>query len=119
MAKCNLIASIKGDENIDIKTVGIISKNKIIYKENNISVIIIKLKNKLEIIRECSDYKIRLIFDSKKRTNSVYNLFGANKDFFLETITKKLIINSNNIVVEYELEGNKFLYLLQIGDMLW
>lgn len=116
MGKINLKASlISEDENLNIETSGIKTKNKIVYKENNITVTILILNNKIEMNRTCNEYKINLIFEKNKKTMSTYNVFGAPKVFELETLTKTLKIEENEIQLEYELEGNKFSYTLKLG----
>lgn len=116
MGKINLNASlISEDENLNVKTFGIKTKNKIVYKENNITVTILVLNNKIEVNRACNEYKINLIFEKNKKTISTYNVFGAPKVFELETLTKTLIIEENKIKIEYELEGNSFSYTLKLG----
>lgn len=116
MGKINLKASlISEEENLDIETTGIKNKNKIVYKENNITVTILILNNKIEMNRVCREYKINLVFEKNKRTMSNYNVFGAPKVFELETRTKILKISKDEIRIEYELEGNNFSYTLELG----
>ena len=115
MGKINIKAHLVSDEeNLIIETSGIKSKNKIIYKENDISVTILMFENKIEMERISKDYKINLIFDKNKKTVSTYQIFGGSKTFNLETKTKKLIINDKKIELNYELEGNKFKYTLEM-----
>ena len=114
MGKINVKAKlVSEDENFNIEVSGIKTKNKIVYKENNITVTILILNNKIEMNRTCNEYKINLIFEKDKKTISNYQVFGMPKTFDLETNTKKLIINDKNIELDYELEGNKFKYVLE------
>ena len=114
MEKINLVAKLISDEeNLNIKTTGIKTNNKIIYKENDINVTILIYDNKIEMNRSCNDYKINLVFEKNKNTISTYQVFGSTKIFDLETITKKINISDNKINLEYELEGNTFKYLLK------
>lgn len=116
MGKINLKAKLISDEeNLNIETSGIKTSNKIVYKENNITVTILILDNKIEMNRTCNDYKINFVFEKGKKTISRYNVFGMPKEFLLETKTNKLIIEDNEIKIDYELEGNNFSYTLQIG----
>lgn len=116
MSKINLKAILKSDEeNLEINTTGIKTDNKIVYKENLITVTILIFNNKIEINRSCIDYKINLIFEKNKKTISTYNVFEASKIFELETICKELLIKEEEIKIEYKLEGNNFSYLLKIG----
>lgn len=116
MGKINLKASlISSDENLEIETSGIKTNQKLVYKENNITVTIIILNNKIEMNRTCNEYRINLIFEKNKKTMSTYNVFGAPKVFELETFTRVLEIKENEIKIEYELEGNNFSYTLKLG----
>lgn len=118
MGKINLKASIISDEeNLTIKTSGIKSDNKIIYKENDITVTILIFDNKIEMNRSCSDYKINLNFEKNKKTISTYQVFGGFKTFDLETNTKKIKIDNDKIEIDYELEGNTFNYILEMEDI--
>ena len=114
MGKINLKANLISDlENMIIETSGIKTNNKIVYKENNITVSILISNNKIEMNRTCNEYKINLVFENKKKTISTYQVFGMPKTFDLETKTNKLIIDDNKIEIIYELEGNNFKYLLE------
>lgn len=118
MGKINLVAElISDDENLNINTTGIKSNNRIVYKENDISVTILIHDNKIEMNRSCNEYKISLVFEKNKNTISKYQLFGSNKVFDLGTLTKKLDISDNEINLEYELEGNSFKYKLEMEDL--
>ena len=118
MGKINLKANLISDEeNLSIKTTGIKTDNKIVYKENNITVTILIFNNKIEMNRTCNEYKINLMFEKNKKTISNYQVFGMPKTFDLETKTKKLIIEENLIELEYELEGNNFKYSIEWEDL--
>lgn len=113
MGKINLKAKLISDEeNLNIETSGIKTSNKIVYKENNITVTILILDNKIEMNRACNEYKINFVFEKDKKTISRYNVFGMPKEFLLETKTNKLIIKDNEIDLNYNLEGNNFKYSL-------
>lgn len=118
MGKINLKAKIISDEeNLNIEVSGIKTNNKVIYKENNVTVTILILNNRIEMNRTCNEYKINLIFEKNKKTISTYQVFGMPKTFSLETNTKKLIIKDNIIKLDYELESNKFSYVLEMEDL--
>ncbi len=115
MSKISLKAHILSDiDDITIKTVGIKQNNKIIYKENDINVTIVIQNNRIEMKRVCKFYEINLIFEKDKLTKSTYQ-FDSSKILDLQTLTKKLIIKDNLIKIDYELEGNKFSYSLNMG----
>ncbi len=114
MGKINLKANlVSPDEILNIDTSGIKTSNKIVYKENNITVTILIQNNRIEMNRTCNEYKINLVFEKNKKTISSYQVFGMPKTFDLETKTKKLIIKESLIELEYELEGNDFKYLIE------
>ena len=118
MGKINLKANlVSPDEILNIDVSGIKTSNKIVYKENNITVTILILNNRIEMNRTCNEYKINLVFENKKKTISNYQVFGMPKTFDLETKTKKLIIKENLIELEYELEGNNFKYSIEWEDL--
>jgi len=118
MGKINLSASlVSPDENLNIKISGIKTDNKIVYKENNITVTILIFNNKIEMNRTCNEYKINMIFEKGKKTISKYNVFGMPKEFLLETKTSKLKITDTLINLDYNLEGNDFSYSLEVNDI--
>lgn len=92
----------------------IYNNNKILYKEKDIKVTILVFNNKIEMIRECNDYKIHLYFEKDSVTQSTYQLFGGNKTFNLETKTEVLDINEDKIQIDYILEDNRFSYILEM-----
>lgn len=113
MGKIKLNARlISDDEKLDISTTGIKTNNKIVYKENNITVTILLLNNKIEMNRTCNEYKINLIFEKDKITTSKYTVFGMPKEFLLETKTNELLVTDDEIKINYNLEGNDFNYHL-------
>ena len=118
MAKFKISSNLLSDEgNLVINTNGIKNKNKIIYKENEISVTILIFDNKIEMKRVHPDYIIELNFDINKETYTNYQFIGGDKVFKLTTKTKKLIISDKKIEIEYVLEDNKFSYKLELEDL--
>ena len=118
MGKINLRAKLISDEeNLNIEVSGIKTNNKIVYKENDITVTILIFDNKIEMNRICNDYKINLNFEKNKKTISTYQVFGGTKTFNLETNTKKLNITKDKIEIVYILEGNSFKYTLEMEDL--
>lgn len=114
--KINLQAHLLSEEeNLNIETVGIKTKDRVVYKENDITVTIRIFKSKIEMNRVCKDYEINLIFEKNKKTMSTYKLFGTSKEFLFETKTSELKIEENKITINYELEGNKFNFYIEFG----
>lgn len=79
---------------------GIKSSNKIIYKENDISVTIFLKDNKIEMKRETNDYIINMCFDEEETIGSYY-LKKENKGLDLKIITKTLHYDNKYIELEY------------------
>ena len=118
MGKTNIRAKlVSNEDNIDICTSAIKTRNKIVYKENNILVTILIFKNKILMNRSCNEYEIELVFEKGKISISKYKLFGGTKVFNLETVTKKLVIKDDIIIINYILEGNKYNYEINIGGV--
>lgn len=112
MIKLHII--LEGESNLDFITNGVKKNNKITYKENDILVSIVILKNKIKINRSCNEYHIDLILDSNKETVSTYSVFGGSKKFDLNTKTNKLLITDEKIISEYNIEGNDFKFILEV-----
>ena len=108
--------SVDGDNPINICVDGIKLDNTYKYLENDLMVIITYFKDKLIIKRSNNDYKITLNLENNKQTISTYEFIGGSKVFNLNTITKKLLISDNKIIVKYNLEGNDFEFKLEVVD---
>lgn len=111
--KKKIHVKLDGEEKIDEIFDAIILNNCIKYKENNINVVIEFNQNELNIKRSCNEYKINL---NLKKGNSIstYQVFGNEKVFELETITKDINISNSLISVNYNLEGNDFSFVLEV-----
>lgn len=117
MSKINLRLKLKSEEeNLDLNIKGIKNNNKVIYKENNVNVTLIINKNTIEMNRSCNEYNINLVFEKDKTTMSTYKVFGASKEFLLETKTNKLQISNKKITIDYDLEGNIFNFSLDMEE---
>ena len=97
------MAKIKFKAKIDSNDEKYLVEGKGIYKDN-----------KIEMIRSCKDYKINLIFEKNRITESTYQIFGGEKHFSLEPKTQELIINDKKIKIDYVLEDNNFSYVLEM-----
>ena len=118
MGKYKYIAKLDSiDDKIESNGICIFKNKKIIYNENNIKVTLKLFDNKIELSRVCNEYDILLILERNKTTKSQYKIFGGSKIFYLETNTKKLIINDKKIEIKYILEGNEFSYILELEDL--
>ena len=118
MKQINLRVKLISDEdNIDTIITGYRDNNHITYKDNNVDVVLDKKKKKITMTRKCNEYTIQLNFDKDSKTISTYQVFGGNKKFELETITKELLISDNKIIINYNLEGNDFSYTLEMEEL--
>lgn len=104
---------LASEDKIDIVVDAIKTDNKIKYKDNNISVVITILEDEIHMKRKSDDYTISLIFKLGD-TISNYQVFGGSKTFDLETHTKKLIIDDDKILIDYNLGGNDFSFELEV-----
>lgn len=105
------------DENLDFEVNGIKNKNKINYKEFDVSVTLLINENKVTMKRVCNDYTINLVFVNNCETCSTYSVFGGTKIFNLSTFTNSIKISENKIIIDYNLEGNKFFYILEMEEL--
>ena len=116
MGKIRLREIFKSDdEDIDIDIIGIINKNKIVYKENDIKVTIVVLSNKIFMNRKHSNYEIDFVFENKVTTEATYILKEYNKEFKFDIKTTKLEIKEDLIDIVYRIEDNIFSFILKIG----
>lgn len=115
MSKIKIKVSLTCNESIIYNKqefIGIKLDNIIKYKENDISVCINILENKLEIIRKNDKYNLKLNLILNKETDSVYTLTNYG-DLIIKTFTKKLTCD-NHIDVEYYLNEQDELYKFEL-----
>ena len=95
---------------------GRIEKNKIIYKEKNILVTIIKKDKEILVTREDNEFKQIIKFKVNKKTISEYYIKDINISLEFNIYTNKLIIENNHINIKYTIiETNEnFEYDIQI-----
>lgn len=103
MARISIKTAIN-DEKFLFK--GIKKKNKIIYKDNDISVMI-DISNIVVLTRENLDFKINLIFDEKENTKGFYLLKSSNNYLELQIKTEKLVVLENSIEIIYNINSNE------------
>ncbi len=116
MGKIRLVANlISNEETLNIDTTGLQVSDKIIYKENDITVAIIKKSNTIEMVRQGRNYIINLVFIEGKKTYSKYEDLELLKSFDIETYTKELFISENLIKINYTINNSDFMYELNIG----
>ena len=112
--KVNLHIKLNASEPLDIKVKGIKKDNYYIYYENDIKVSIYYSDDNINIIRECNDYKIDLKFKKNEKSVSTYSVFGGTKVFELNTKNTKMNVKKDRIEIDYEIDDEKFKYVLEV-----
>lgn len=101
---------------------GILKDNTITYNHEGVIIKITFLNNKVFLERENKDMKIYLEFEKNKSIITKYVIKDMGIELKLESITKELVINDNNIIIEYDLYMNgefsdRFKYELEWSDL--
>lgn len=102
-----------GDEIIDQDYDAIIKDNIIEYDDKDVHVTITNNHDHVIMKRSCDDYliELNLKFGINK---SYYQVFGSSKIFELETNVTKCNISKETIEIDYDLEGNKFQFKMEV-----
>lgn len=107
MSKIKCLINLKENGNITYSNevfFGIKLKNKISYKENEISVTIFIYDNKIIMKRISCEYEINLEFQENKSTVSKYFINNGNLWLPLETFTDTILVDDSQIKIEYQLK---------------
>lgn len=112
----------KNDEELIDGVKAVYKDNVIAYNLNGIMVKITTFPDRLLITRENDDMKLNLEFEENKRLVSKYLIKDLGLNVKVETKTKKLIMNDNNLKVEYDLFMNEefsdsFTFNLEWSDL--
>lgn len=112
----------KNDEELIDNVKAVYKDNVIAYNLNGITVKITTFPDKLLITRENDDMELNLEFEENKRLVSKYLIKDLGLNVKVETKTKKLIMNDNNLKVEYDLFMNEefsdsFTFNLEWSDL--
>lgn len=112
----------KNDEELIDNVKAVYKDNVIAYNLNGIMVKITTFPDRLLITRENDDMKLNLEFEENKRLVSKYLIKDLGLNVKVETKTKKLIMNDNNLKVEYDLFMNEefsdsFTFNLEWSDL--
>lgn len=114
MAKESIRVTIKSNENNNsIETKAIIQDNIIKYKEDNNTLVIFNYSSN-ELIRENSDLQMNYFFSKENPTTGTIFIKDLAKELKLEIKTKKLQRKNNNIEIKFLVEGNDFLYKIEV-----
>ena len=113
MSKIKIKVTVTNSEGINIySSNAIILDNIIKYKENDNTTVIYNY-SKNELIRDNKDLKMNYIFDKDKKTIGKIEIKELNKIINLKIQTKELNKNKNDIKVNFQVEGNDFIYQLE------
>lgn len=111
--KCKV--SLKNENEIVIDNEvfnGLKNDNKIVYYEKDIKVSIL-LEDKIILKRSNEEYEIKLIFDEQNETEGKYLLKKDNLFLPLYTITDKIIVGNNLLLVNYCLNDEHYEFKLE------
>lgn len=86
--------------------------NKITYYEDDIKVSLV-LGDKISLKRSNDEYELELIFTNKMESKGKYLLKKDNLFLPLYIITDKIIVGNNLIVINYQMDEEKFEFKLE------
>lgn len=99
-----IFSSSSNEEKENIRAIK--NDNIITYKLDGIKVNITILNNKIIIKRESNDMELNLEFQNNKSIITSYHIKDLNINIKVETKTKKLVINQNSVLINYDLYMN-------------
>lgn len=109
MAKIKIHSEIKNistNQEETLECMGILDKNKIIYKDNDgINEMNIK-ENEIVLIKKRND-KTTLTFHFKKGTSSMVDITLEENHFKLPLLTKEIVKKKNLIKIIYQIDSNE------------
>ncbi len=86
--------------------------NKITYYEDDIKVSLV-LSDEIMLKRSNDEYELELIFTNKNDSEGKYILKKDNLSLPLYIITDKIIVDNNLIVINYQIDNEKFEFKLE------
>lgn len=104
MSKVNIKSALKNNTSNELKeyeAIGIKTKHKITYKEEDISVSI-EYADTIKITRKDNNKEIVLEFIESEFTNCLYKMY--NNTYKLKIFTNKIDISDNYIEIDYIIE---------------
>lgn len=124
MSKIIVNHNIKSTSSLEVvkDKKGILKDNIIIYNHDGAMIKLKLLENKIFFERENKDVKIYLEFEKNKSIITKYIIKDMGIEIKLESKTKNIIINDNNLMIEYDLFMNgefsdSFKYELEWSDL--
>ena len=104
MSKIKINSTLKTtNEVIKKEFMGILIEDKIIYNDDAVNVTFSFKNNELIMKRSSKEYSIEFKFSKNNTTKCVYNVKSENIIVYLDIKTKRLIIEDNRVIVDYEL----------------
>lgn len=111
MNEVQIRTTLKNSENetTNLETKGVydIEKNMISYVEDDLNVSVYINSTKIIMSRKNENYNLNLEFELNKQNKSKYEVKSVGLYIDLIVETKKLIINRNSILIQYELYNDE------------
>ena len=111
-----VITSIKNNEKlVEYESNIIINDNTFLYREDNYNVKLEYLNDKVIFTRTNDDMKSKFTFDLNDSKLEL-QLLKNNMNFSMPIKTTKIEKNDNEIIIEYIVEDNSFIYKMIIKE---
>lgn len=113
MSKIKIKVTIKNKEvESSYETTGIIQDNELKYMEENNTKVTFNYTNN-HLIRINEELRMDFIFDKNKTTQGTITIKELDKDLKVSIKTNKIEKENNNVLIEYSMEEDKFLYRIE------
>lgn len=99
-------------------TYGIKNKNKLTYQISNTKYQLETLKDEIILKRETEEFIHGMVFKLDKTTTTEYYIKSLSSSISIQIKTKKLVINDNKIIINYETleNNNEYIYIIEMSD---
>ena len=113
LSKIRIKITIKNNEtNYEYETDAILKDNILKYLENNNTKVLYNYdKNHLTRINE--ELRMEFKFDKNNKTKGIVTVHDINKEIPLTIKTNNIERINNNIVIDYSIENDQFLYKIE------
>ena len=106
------VTIINKEEDNSYETTGILNNNELKYVEDNNTKVTLNY-NDNRLIRKNESLRMDYLFDINKTTPGTIKIEEFGEDLNISINTNKLEKENNNILIEYTIEGDKFLYRIE------
>ena len=106
------VTIINKEEDNCYETTGILKDNELKYVEDNNTKVTLNY-NENRLIRKNESLRMDYLFDIEKPTPGTITIDEFDGDLNVSINTNKLEKENNNILIEYTIEGDKFLYRIE------